>query len=189
MNNLRNYYSSQYSGMPYYTGRSFAHRSGYYHSNYYRRSVHHSHRRNRRSQFAVRGIVVSTAGAANNGTVQIHMLPMSDTRFRYAKPKNGAALPNADHNYQVNTKTRYEIVVGNNGVGKNGNFAALQAGDPVIILTHHNPYKATPNNGNNGNNVAVNNQANGNGKMMNAGHAEFIEVFHKKAAKAVAAAN
>jgi hypothetical protein len=175
MSPLRNYYSRVNYGLPYSTGRSFGHRYGYHHSrHYHRRSIYHSRRRHRgRQQYAVRGIVANTQGQGNNGTVQIRVLPLSDTNFRYFKPKNGGQqLPL--QNYRVNNNTRFQVEFGNQGAMKNGAFNKLAQGDPVIILTRQNPYRQV--NANNANNNVKANNNNG----VAIGTAEVIEVFQKK---------
>ncbi len=129
---------------------------------------------------------MNTTGMGNTGMVQVRVLPLSDTQFRYPKPKNPLQAPPL-HNFKVLNTTKIELMVGNQGAFKKGAFNNLQEGDRVIILTKHNP-----NNGNNQNNNGKANNANNNANAKNNGiatsTAEAIEVFPSKKKQQVALA-
>jgi len=80
----------------------------------------------------VQGIVTSTSGQANNGTVQVKVVSSGGGRFRYAQ--RGVNRKKAQlRNFLVNNGTRYQIV-SSQGRHRNGSFKSLQPGEPVLIL-------------------------------------------------------
>ena len=104
---------------PHNSGGYFNQRYHHHRGNYYRHSIHHSRRHHRftRQQHAVRGIVMNTTGMGNTGMVQVRVLPLSDTQFRYPKPKNPLQAPPL-HNFKVLNTTKIELMVGNQGAFK-----------------------------------------------------------------------